>query len=207
MISRTSFIAAAAIAGLCACLGARQADARTMRPDAAAFINTMRPVPAHAAGAPGDSLARARAIEGARRLHEATLESDDDVCLELTLPKLIAIVGGREKYLEVLHKGMREIHKAGLMIAGYTISDTIQLQRHVSEVYAVIPTVLTLTSENNGRVTMESYLIGFSSDSGKTWAYVNGSEQFSDRSKLKLLFPHMPNSFKLPESKPPVVQR
>ncbi len=153
-----------------------------------------------------DSLARARALEGAERLRKAMVDEDVEVFLDLTLPSVIEMVGGPVKFAEMYRRGMEATHEAKLTMTSYMFNDSIRLARRGSEAYAVIPTVLTMTSESGGRVTIESYLIGFSPDGGGTWKYVNGHERFSDRNELKKLLPGVPKSLKLPTLKEPVVE-
>lgn len=153
-----------------------------------------------------DSLARARALEGAERLRKAMVDEDVEVFLDLTLPRVIELVGGPVKFAEMYRRGMEATHEAKLTMTSYLFSDSIRLERRGSEAYAVIPTVLTMTSATGGRVIIESYLIGFSPDGGETWKYVNGHERFKNRAELKKLLPSAPKSLKLPALKEPVVE-
>lgn len=150
---------------------------------------------------PSDSLARARVIDGAQRLIQALQNDDVEIFLQLTLPRLIDLIGGREAFAELYRKGMEGIREAGIVTESYVYSETFPLVRRKKEVYAAIPTTMVMRSPSTGRIVVESCLIAFSADEGRTWKYINGHERFSRRSELKKLLPDVPKSLKLPKYK------
>lgn len=56
-----------------------------------------------------------------------------------------------------------------------------------------------------GRMTVPSYLVGISSDEGKMWYFADGS--LLTPNNIKTMFPSFPPALKVPEKKPPVVEK
>ncbi|MBS1912756.1 MAG: hypothetical protein JST22_12280 [Bacteroidetes bacterium] len=157
--------------------------------------------------ATGDSLACAQALAGAHMVWKAIQEEDANALLELTLPSLIRAMGGRKAFVATYRKGMDEARAEGVRIVSLVIGDSVQLRRRGGEAYAVIPTVITMSVPKSTKVVVESYLLGFSPDGGRSWTYVNGSDKFSTEAQFRQLLPRLPKSLRLPAQKEPVVTR
>lgn len=57
-----------------------------------------------------------------------------------------------------------------------------------------------------GRATAKSFLLGISTDKGKTWTFVDGNGIGDEKVKRKLL-PNLPAEFKLPKKEKPVFRK
>lgn len=70
------------------------------------------------------------------------------------------------------------------------------------ELMAVIPTVLYMSVEEM-HLRQESYMIAISGNGGKSWTFVNGSDNIE--MMIAMLFPNWNDALELPEKKSPEI--
>lgn len=145
----------------------------------------------------------AKVEEQARTLGKAFLASDWSKLSDMTYPKVIEMMGGKEKMIGVIEEGMKRLAVQGFSFKKYTVGTAQAPVIDGKTVYVVVPTSLEITGPDNKIVT-DSYLLAVSSDSGKTWTYADGAG-LADAEKRKAIFPSLPASLKLPERKQPKV--
>jgi hypothetical protein len=56
---------------------------------------------------------------------------------------------------------------------------------------------------SKGKISQKTFLIGISSDKGKTWTFINGD---LDIKRVKSVFPNLPEKLKLPDKEKPVLE-
>jgi hypothetical protein len=111
-----------------------------------------------------------------------------------THPKVVDQMGGRTKAHEETQKILRTMEQRGWSFQKIELQASSGPKRSHDEDYLLLPYRLTLTTPK-GIVEYDSFLVGVSSDGGKTWWFVNG---VNDHSLLRSLLPHLPSSIKLP---------
>lgn len=141
----------------------------------------------------------------ANQLNDAVLSGDYEKAADLTYPKLVQLIGGRARYLEVLKNGMSEMQSGGFQLISTVAGDAKDVIEIGADVYAIVPTTLKI-KVREGTLVGESAMIGVSKDRGEHWTFVDVGNGL-DNQRLKILFPAVANRLKLPEQKPPVLQQ
>lgn len=140
----------------------------------------------------------------AEELGKATVAGNFGLVLDMTYPKILEQAGGREKALGIIESQMKTWKDQGITIIAFRIGDPSEFKTGGSELFTVIPTEVDAKLPD-GKMTGKSYLVGVSSDRGKTWFFVDGA-QLNEES-IKSMFPKFPVGLKLPAKTPPVVTK
>ena len=122
---------------------------------------------------------------------------------DLTHPKVVAEVGGKQKMVDALNKGVQQMKAQRFAITGYTVSAPGEVVGAGADRFAVVPTALEMKTPT-GKLKQKSYLLGVSGDGGRSWTFVDGSELNEER--LRTVAPNVPKELKLPAAEKPVIE-
>lgn len=128
----------------------------------------------------------------------AFIKGDFGRLADYTLPKLVELIGGREKMIEVVRKDVEEMKAAGFEPLAYVPSAPTQVFREGGRTYAVVPLKFRMRTPDSIMVS-DSFMVGVSNDGGQNWTFIGGSGIDDDR--LKVLLPEVAGRFKLPTVK------
>jgi hypothetical protein len=140
--------------------------------------------------------------KGAKRCIDATVKGDFATLADLTHPGVLERVGGRERMIELIEKGMKEMKAQGMTFTKGTTEPPEPLTKADDGLYGVIPTTIVLDTKE-AVITLKSFLIGFSKDNGKTWVYIDGA---NGPDAVRQVFPEIPQSLTLPDKQKPKVE-
>lgn len=135
----------------------------------------------------------------AEECNRAFIEGDFGRLADLTHPKLVTLLGGREKLVEYLRKSVAEMKADGFEPLSYAPSEPTHVVRAGRETYAVVPATLRARTEE-GVLVSESFMIAVSADGGKNWKFVSGSS--ATPGQLRTLFPGVARRLRLPALAP-----
>jgi hypothetical protein len=145
-----------------------------------------------------------KAVEQAKVVAKAVLDGDFAKVADFTHPKVVEIMGGREKMIAQTKAIMKTLKDMGVEIKSHTVGKPAEPVIDGKTVYVVISTSMSLTA-NGKNLETESYLLGMTTDAGKNWVFVDGAGM--DRTEVRdKVFPKLPDGLKLPEKKPPVIK-
>lgn len=137
---------------------------------------------------------------------DATISGDYKTLLEYTYPPLVSLLdslaGGPGKGGQLIEQQMKALQTEGIYIDSGFIGEPTPSVKAGSELHAVIPISMYMSAEKL-HFKQESYMIGVSSDGGKSWTFVNGSP--NDDEMIAHLFPHWNSALELPEKKGPEI--
>lgn len=139
------------------------------------------------------------AEEQAQKCIDATISGDVEKLADLTHPKVIEKAGGREAMIEKVRKGMADLKDQGFNFDAGTVEAPKAIREADGKAYAVVPTTINI-SFDKGTLKAQSYLLGVSSDDGKTWTFLDGSP---GPEAIRKLLPDIPEALELPEKKDP----
>jgi len=139
--------------------------------------------------------------EKVEEINNALIKEDFAKVIELTHPKAIELVGGKEKAISALESVIKEMKTRGLAFRATKIDDPSDPLAVGTELFVVAPFVLE-SKAPFGKVVQKSFYIGVSSDRGKTWVFVNGDYSVDT---IKKVLPNLPEKLKLPEHEKPVI--
>lgn len=164
----------------------------------AANLASFAPLVVALLGAEPDPKLKA-AQEQAQACGDATVKADYGKMADFTHPKLIAILGGRQKMIEGTRKMREKIHQEGVAYLSAKTEAPDALHRSGNVLYCLVPMTYGMKNTET-RFRLRSPLIGVSFDDGKTWKFLDTA---SGEEKVRKLAPEIPRSLKLPPEAEP----
>ena len=137
----------------------------------------------------------------AEEVGRAIVAGDQKTVVDLTHPKVVQMMGSRDGMIILLERTAREMKSRRTFIRSVEFEEPVDMQGWGDELFGVVPFTLEMALGDR-RAMQKSYLIGVSSDGGKTWTFVDGAQ--ADRAMVQRLFPNFPNKLRLPERQEPV---
>jgi hypothetical protein len=143
--------------------------------------------------------------EAAKRLQaqaeesgRAFLEGNYERLADYTYPKLVELIGGREKMIEVVRMGVEGMKAEGFVPLSSVPSAPVQVLSVGKQTYAIVPVKFKMRAPGQVLVS-DSFMIAISDDEGKNWKFLSGASV--DEAKLKVLLPDAAGKLKLPTVK------
>lgn len=137
-----------------------------------------------------------KAVKGlVEKMQAATVKGDYGAVIDLTHPKVVEELGGREKAIGGAKAVMEMLKDKGLAIKSLKAEEPQAPVRGEKNLYVFVPTKMEMTTPK-GTIVGTSYLLGVSSDDGKTWRFVDGAAGPDETRKM---FPDIPEKLKLPK--------
>jgi hypothetical protein len=147
-----------------------------------------------AAGADDKDLKKA--VKGlVEKMQAATLKDDFETVIDMTHPKAVEQLGGREKALATTKTVMKQLKDGGLAIKALSAGEPGEPARGEKELYVVVPTKIEMTAAK-GKVNGTGFILGVSADDGKTWKFVDGAP---GPDTVRKMFPGIPKALELPK--------
>jgi hypothetical protein len=114
-------------------------------------------------------------------------------------------MGGKEKMVEQTKALMQTIKDQGFTFKDYTVGKPEAPVIDGKTAYVIVPTTLKIDGPKV-KLETEGYLLGISTDQGKSWTFADGAGMDDPKVK-KAVFPTLPAGLKLPARKPPKVTK
>ncbi len=137
----------------------------------------------------------------AQEIGQAILKEDPAGIADLTYPKVIELLGGREKMIAALGRGMKQMKEQGFAMRSLEVGEPGEFLAEGKNTFIVVPTTVVMTAPG-GKFVARSYLLGISPDDGKGWTFVDGTG-LDTAEKRKLILPKLPEKLVLPEKQKP----
>jgi hypothetical protein len=136
----------------------------------------------------------------ATRMYDAYRRNDLVTVLGFTYPGLLRLMGGRAQMLIVLEQGAAAMKDQGYRFRTAKVGEPLQIVTAGRELHAVLPLGQVLEAPG-GELHVDGYLIGISSDKGKTWTFVEAGK--IDATKARQMFPAYNPELRIPSSPEP----
>jgi hypothetical protein len=147
-----------------------------------------------------EQAAKASAEEAA----QATIKGDFGKLADLTYPRIVEKVGGRDRMIATLESGLKDMKSKGYAFRSAKVGDPSPAVAGGPELFTVIPMTLVMKAPG-GTLTVQGFMLGISGDMGKTWTFVDGAK--ADNEEFKKLLPNLPPALKLPKPEKPVFRK
>lgn len=134
----------------------------------------------------------------AEEICAATVKCDFARVADLTYPKVIAAMGGRDKMIAELSEGIARMKAQGFSPLSTKLGKASELFIEGENTFAVVPTENEMTAPG-GKLVGKSYLLGISPDRGKTWRFIEGTG-LNDREARRDVLPPLPAKLELPQA-------
>lgn len=136
----------------------------------------------------------------AQAMVTATLKGDYEEVVKATYGPALETLGGSDGALETIKQQMDQMKASGMKIVKFDLGDPKKIFSTPEMAFVILPTS-TEMSIPQATVNAKSYLLGLSSDQGKSWKFVDGSGLASKPEWL----PKLPEGFELPKLSNPIV--
>lgn len=145
---------------------------------------------------PGEERAGAKKL--AQAMGDATVKGDPLAVLDHTYePVIKELMGGQKAAEERRKKLFEKFADDGIKYKSYTVGDPGDLYTEGDNTFVVLPTTMEMTTPL-GVMKGKAYLLGISTDAGKTWKFVDGPVLQDKKAREKVL-PKLPEKLELPE--------
>ena len=143
-------------------------------------------------------------MEAARRdghaMYEAFRRGRLDEFAAYTYPAVVKQMGGKQKMLEMLEKGLADMAKEGFRFVSGVVLPPTQIVKAGPEFHALLP-LKQVMSAPGGELTMTGHLLGISADGGKTWTFIDSAKLTPGN--VRQILPNYNPELKLPPKTEP----
>lgn len=160
-------------------------------------------VPLAAAQEPDQKRVRQELKAQAEKIGKAMVEDKHEQLIDGTHPKIVEMIGGRAKMLEILEKLSKQM-QAQFPMRTVKMEESSDLVSNKGTLFGIVPFTLELKSATKS-ASQPSFLIGVSVDAGKTWKFVDAGGKRRD--DLKKVMPDLPENLKFPKLSPPKYEK
>ena len=129
----------------------------------------------------------------AAELCKATLAGDFGKLVDYTYPKVIQMLGGKEKMVAAITQEAKQNIPEGFILQAVDVDTPIQIEKIDTQLFAVMPITITVKTPN-GTGTNDNWLVGISIDDGHNWTFIRGVEQ----KRFDSMFPNAAGKIKIP---------
>ena len=140
--------------------------------------------------------------KAAQEIAIATVEGDFSTVIDLTVDGIVELAGGREKAIQELKTTMAKLGEIGVKIASYEVQEPQELVAEGDLIFVVVPYKIGMSTPQ-GKFLYKTYVIGISSDEGKTWKFADGSKLNQNDATTEKVLPKLPAKLKVPEKEAP----
>jgi hypothetical protein len=144
--------------------------------------------------------ALAAAENQARKMADGFIKGETEAILDAMYPRALELIGGREKMLATIKKGMKEMKAEGTTFHSFRVTAPDKLYRAKNDVLSIVPEVVVMRTAK-GKLQQDSFLLGISSDKGRSWKFIDGAG--IQKNDVRSIIPHFPDGLELPKLPPP----
>ena len=131
----------------------------------------------------------------ARAYLKATQERDYGAAIDLTNPKFVKMMGGRESALKIMKKEHDGMAAGGITYNPPKVEEPSELRQTKDGLFCLVHHTIRMKAKGRS-VAVKGMLLGVSTDDGKNWTFLEAAngEQF-----VRKLVPEIPADFKFPK--------
>lgn len=140
----------------------------------------------------------------AQKMLSAFMKGEINVLADYTYPKVVAMMGGKDKMIAAIKTGMEKLKADGTSFRNGSIGKVSKIYPSGKELHCTVDQNLVMGVEG-GNLTTESQLLGISADNGKTWTFITLANLSA--TQLSQLFPEFNKDLSIRKSAPPVFNK
>ena len=123
--------------------------------------------------------------------------------VELTYPKLVEMIGGREKMIETIRHGTEDMKAHGGTILGAEATEPKDIVTSGDNQFTIVSMTVRVQVPD-GVLRSKGFLIAISADRGATWTFLDGAGLTKET--LPQILPDFPSQLSLPTIEQPVLE-
>ena len=139
-------------------------------------------------------------LEDVKKFNEAFLKGDFDKYVDMTIPSVIEVAGGKEVMVTNAKASYEMTIESGL---AYESIDPLKPSKFMfagNDLQSILPQVI-ITKIGETKISQKVYFLASSSDEGKTWTFLN-LEPY-DTASIKTYVPTYTGDIKIPTADQP----
>jgi hypothetical protein len=151
----------------------------------------------------GQTKAKSKAIPNypslqiqADKMISAIISNDFETFADFMYPKLIELLGGRDKFIDFTRNEMGRTETAGVSILDYKVKKPIQVLRLKNQIFAVLPTNIKMKMSDR-EIFMAGSMVAISDDNGKNWTFI----RVETKEAVRPLIPNVIDKLRIPKQK------
>jgi hypothetical protein len=133
----------------------------------------------------------------ANKMVSAVIKGDYVTLLKYTHPKVITMMGGREKANTILKQGMEKLKTSGATFEKAAIGKPQQVMVSKSNIQCLVPQISDITVMGT-KIHSVSYLFCITYNAGKDWYFLDTGN--SNEDKVRKMIPEMNAKLVIPKS-------
>jgi hypothetical protein len=144
-----------------------------------------------------------RIRQAAQENSTALTKGNYDRLVDLTFPKVVELIGGRKKMIELLRSGTEDMKAHGSELLGAEVAEPKEVITSGKRRFAIVP-VTVRVKVPEGTLRSQGFLLAISMDEGKTWTFIDGAGLTKEN--LAQLIPDVPSQLALPAKEEPILE-
>jgi hypothetical protein len=136
-------------------------------------------------------------------LKNAFLEEDFSTVADYTFPKIIEMMGGKEKMVEVTKNTFSKMKSQGFILDEISFKDSSNFFTHNGDLQSTITKVLVMDTPN-GKVKTETTMIAISKDEGENWVFFDTSGM--QKASVQSFYANMHPDLEIKQSKKETIE-
>jgi hypothetical protein len=135
----------------------------------------------------------------------AFVADDFDKVADLTYPKVVEMMGGKEKTALFFQVVKLEMEAQGMEAGSFTASEPKRAVRVGTKLLVIVPYTLKMKWWGEAVLTQRSYYLGVSDVMEKKWTFIDGTTL--DKMGLKQILPEAVGRIALPKQQKPFFEK
>lgn len=131
----------------------------------------------------------------------AFIKGDYATMADHTYPKLLAAMGGKDAFVQMLNTQIGNMKKQGLSIERIVVGEPGEIYTAGTNLLSLVPQTVSVKMQGK-YITSTTNLLAVSSNKGKTWYFVDTSNGTVEQ--VKGMFPNWPGKLVIPPPSKPV---
>ena len=119
---------------------------------------------------------------------------------QFTYPKVVEMMGGREKMIAALEEGTKQMEAQETYFKNAYFGEPSKILSVGNELQCIVPQTIEMKVPN-GKLVTKTALIAISNDKGKKWYFIDSGGK--DLSTLKNALPNLSEELVIPEKQEP----
>ena len=132
---------------------------------------------------------------------KALLNDDYETLIKFTYPKVIELVGGRDKMISLIKKGKIEMGQQGISFDKVIIGKPSKTVIAGDEIHCLVPQTVYMKVPK-GKLKSETQLLAVSRDNGSNWFFIDAVSLTKDN--IKRVLPNYNFDLVLPTKSEPI---
>jgi hypothetical protein len=143
----------------------------------------------------------------AQEVAAATINGDYERIVDLTYDSVVEYLGGRAETIAQIREGLKTLKGEGIKIKSVDVGEPGEFINDGGTTFVVLPTETEMEMTTPPmKIIGKSYLLGISSDGGKSWKFVDVMGMgMADENLRDEILPLLPKALKLPKVEPPEI--